>query len=96
MTPKSSGVTVRHRDFEITVCTFRKADKTWTAEATIRHEMERTSRPIPLLEGPSAEFRYESEAGHYGLHAAAEWLDEHYPAHDIVRHNVGEASAAPD
>ncbi len=73
-------MTARHRDFEITVFTSRMPDEIWTAEATIRHESERVSRPIPLLEGPSTEFPTESEARDYALHAAAEWLDEHCPA----------------
>ncbi len=79
MIAKGHTVTARHRDFEITVCTSRKSDEIWTAEATIRHERERASRPIPLLEGPSAEFPNENEARDYALHAAAEWLDEHCP-----------------
>jgi hypothetical protein len=77
---KDHTVTATHRDFEITVFTCRRPDEIWTAEATIRHESEHASQSIPLLEGPSAEFPTESEARDYVLHAAAAWLDEHYPA----------------
>ncbi len=94
MTSNGRIVTAQHRDFEITVFTCRKADGTWTAEAAIRHDMDGASQPMPLLEGPSAEFPSAGEARDYALDASAEWLDEHCPARPTTR-SSGEPLAEP-